>query len=90
MYKSAEIQIKRQIISSIFPEKLVFDGTGYRTSRVNEVVSLIHTVNQLIEGSEKRTNRNFSSLSCVVAGGGIMSNFFDDLEAVVDAKFLLV
>ncbi|WP_262918719.1 hypothetical protein [Belliella filtrata] len=28
--------------------------------------------------------------ACSVAGGGIMSNFFDDLEAVVDAKFLLV
>jgi site-specific DNA recombinase len=32
---------KRQIIGSIFPEKLIFDGENFRTTRVNEAVGLI-------------------------------------------------
>jgi DNA invertase Pin-like site-specific DNA recombinase len=32
---------KRKIIGSIFPEKLVFDGENFRTTRVNEAVGLI-------------------------------------------------
>ncbi|SIT14192.1 hypothetical protein [Belliella pelovolcani] len=28
--------------------------------------------------------------ACFVAGGGIISNFFEDIEAIAEAKFLLV
>ena len=41
LYKNGEIGLKREIIGSIFPEKLSFDGEQHRTTRVNEVVSLI-------------------------------------------------
>ena len=33
---------KRQIVGSIFPEKLVFDGENFRTTKVNEAVGLIY------------------------------------------------
>ncbi|MEI9909745.1 MAG: recombinase family protein [Bacteroidota bacterium] len=39
-YDTVDIQEKQQIIGSIYPEKLVFDGKSYRTIRINEVVSL--------------------------------------------------
>lgn len=41
LYEEGAITEKRRIISSIFPEKLVFDGSTYRTKRLNEAVRLI-------------------------------------------------
>ncbi|HEY9260119.1 recombinase family protein [Chitinophaga sp.] len=40
LYKDGDVKKKRQIIGSIFPEKLVFDGSHYRTARLNEAVKL--------------------------------------------------
>ncbi len=37
---------KRQIIGSMFPEKLTFTKNGYRTARVNEAVRLIFNVGE--------------------------------------------
>ncbi|PZR22337.1 MAG: hypothetical protein DI539_05870 [Flavobacterium psychrophilum] len=36
---------KRELIGSIFPEKIVFDGKDYRTPRVNEAARLIYMIN---------------------------------------------
>lgn len=33
---------KRELIGSIFPEKIVFDGKDYRTPKVNEAARLIY------------------------------------------------
>ena len=41
IYKNAELTDKRRIVSSIFPENLVFDGEKCRTPRINEVLRLI-------------------------------------------------
>jgi site-specific DNA recombinase len=41
LYKSGTIEEKRQIIGSIFPENLTFDGTEHRTARLNEGIDLI-------------------------------------------------
>jgi hypothetical protein len=38
---NARADIKQKIISSIFPDKLIFDGKNYRTTRIKEVLSLI-------------------------------------------------
>ncbi len=43
-YMQGSIQKKRQIIGSIFPEKLCFDKTKGRTGRVNEAVQLIYAL----------------------------------------------
>ena len=32
----SDVELRRRIISSIFPEKLTFDGFEYRTARLNE------------------------------------------------------
>ncbi len=36
IYGEANVTKKREIISSIYPEKLSFDGLQYRTPRINE------------------------------------------------------
>ena len=40
-FNKANIDIKREIIGSIFPEKLVFDSNGYRTVKRNSVLELL-------------------------------------------------
>ncbi|MCE7039119.1 hypothetical protein [Dyadobacter sp. CY312] len=42
LYENGSVSEKREIVSSIFPENLVFDGMRYRTLRINEVVRLIY------------------------------------------------
>lgn len=37
---------KRDIVSSMFPEKITFDGAEHRTPRLNEIVSKIHLINK--------------------------------------------
>lgn len=41
LYKNADIERKRRLFGSIFPEKVCFDGTRHRTARNNEALSLI-------------------------------------------------
>ena len=40
-YTEANVTGKREIIGSIYPEKLLFDGIGYRTVHLNKAVRLI-------------------------------------------------
>jgi site-specific DNA recombinase len=46
LYEQGTVALKRQIIGSIYPEKLTFDGEQYRTGRLNEAVRLIYTMNK--------------------------------------------
>ena len=45
LYIDGNIEKKRTLIGSIFPEKLEFDGTQYRTARVNSVFASIFQIN---------------------------------------------
>ncbi len=45
IYSEANVIKKREIISSIYPEKLSFDGLQYRTPRINEAVRLTYNIN---------------------------------------------
>lgn len=64
-------KIKREIIGSIYPEKIVFDGDNFRTARFNEVVQLIYTLGNGFSEKEKgQTEENFD-LSRSVPGTGI-------------------
>lgn len=51
-YNSADLDTKRKIVGSIFPEKLVYDKNKYRTPRINEVVGLLS--NEKNGGKSKR------------------------------------
>ncbi len=71
LYEEGTIAQKRQIIGSIYPEKLVFDGFQYRTARLNEAVRLIYTLDKgLGEIKNRKSNKNLC-LSGEVASPGI-------------------
>ena len=56
LYLEGSIQKKRQIIGSIFPEKLSFDEIESRTGRINEVVNLIYMLNMGFSEIKSRQN----------------------------------
>jgi site-specific DNA recombinase len=66
LYEIADIEKKREIISSIYPEKLTFDGNEFRTIRINEAIRLIYSIGAGCSENKNRTNRNKSNLSCEV------------------------
>lgn len=71
LYREGEINTKRAIIGSIFPEKLKFDGKAYRTARMNVIASHIFHINNELPLKKNRTKESKFQLSCLVAPTGI-------------------
>ena len=63
LYLEGTVTQQRKIISSMFPEKLTFDGFQYRTNRVNEAINLICLIDNKLEGKKNGTSLNISDLS---------------------------
>ncbi|HUX84023.1 MAG TPA: hypothetical protein VMV20_02235 [Chitinophagaceae bacterium] len=61
LYEQGTVALKRQIIGSIYPEKLTFDGNQYRTNRLNEAVRLIYTMDK---GFSEIKNRKSNKKMC--------------------------
>ena len=53
LYREASVKGKREIIGSIFPEKLVFENEKYRTSSAGILASLIFQNNSELENPKK-------------------------------------
>jgi site-specific DNA recombinase len=71
LYVGGDIVRKRQIISSIYPEKLTFDGKNYRTFRMNRAAELMYQINNELDQRKNRKGNDFSYLSGWVAPTGI-------------------
>ena len=69
-YGSSGNEVKRQIIGSMFPKKLVFDGRSYRTTRVNEAVRLIWAMGAVFSGNKKGQTDQKIDLSSLVTRPG--------------------
>jgi len=52
LYENATIKEKRDIIGSIYPEKLTFDGFQHRTTRINAAASLIYFIDNESQGKK--------------------------------------
>ena len=52
-YKSASVEIKQKMISSIFPEKLIFNDGNYRTPNDDSIIALITCNNRHLKSNEK-------------------------------------
>jgi site-specific DNA recombinase len=63
LYENGTVIQQRKIIGSMFPEKLVFDGLTYRTTRVNEAIRLMLLVENKLKVKKKGTNHQFDDLS---------------------------
>ena len=66
IYETADVEKKREIISSMYPEKMTFNGFSFRTFRINEVARMIYSLDEGYSQNKNRTNGNNSSLSCQV------------------------
>src|SRR6185437_12175367 len=71
LYANGTIIEKRKIIGSIFPEKLIFDGNEYRTSRLNEAVRLIYMLDKGFTEIKNRKDGETPLLSGEVVPTGI-------------------
>jgi site-specific DNA recombinase len=70
LYEKADNKTKREIIGSIYPEKLVFDGFRYRTTRLNEAVELIYNLGKGFSENKKGQIEDDFDLSSVVPRTG--------------------
>jgi site-specific DNA recombinase len=76
IYADGDIERKRTVISSMYPEKLTFDGDRLRTNRVNEAARIIYTLDQGLGQNKKGQSGNIPALSSQVDLAGRISNHF--------------
>ncbi|HXK00082.1 MAG TPA: recombinase family protein [Gelidibacter sp.] len=62
-YENGDIEEKRVVLSSMFPDFLVFDGIQHRTPRLNSAIALIYQSASKLQGIKKGTNLTFLDLS---------------------------
>ena len=85
LYERGTVIQKRKVVSSMFPEKLTFDGFQYRTQRVNEAINLILLIDSKLKGIKKGTSHSVSDLSQEVNPLVQNSNFLEaDLKLLVN------
>ena len=66
LYVKSDTKKKRQIIGSMYPEKLVFDGFHYRTVRLNPAVELKYRLGNGFSENETGEIAPKSDFSCFV------------------------
>lgn len=69
-YNMADVETKHKIIGSIFPEKLIFDGKTYRTSKMNTFVSLFANSNKVFKLEQIEKAAKIDDFSYQVAPPG--------------------
>jgi site-specific DNA recombinase len=81
LYKDGDVYRKREVLGSVFREKLRFDGKKYRTTRLNEGAALIYQINKKLQENKNGKEPIFSALSReVVPKLQESNNFMKDLE----------
>ncbi len=84
LYSNGSITQKRKIISSMFPEKLTYDGFQYRTNRVNKAISIMWLIDKQLESKKNGTSCEIPNLSQEVNSMVPFSNhFLYDLKKLV-------
>lgn len=80
-YSAGSTMVKRDIIGSMFPDKLTFDGEHYRTTRINEAVRIIYNIGEAFSKIKMGQVQRLSDLSQEVNPLVHFSNlFFSDLK----------
>ena len=70
LYKTSNVQIKQKLLSSIFKEKLVFEGDKYRSLKFNKGIELIIiNINKLEKAKNKNGRQSFDHLPLSTLGG---------------------
>lgn len=71
VYTDGDIEVKRKIIGSIFPQKLQFSKNHYRTTRPNVLLCYIYQINNELRIEKNRKESELSPLSGLVPRTGI-------------------
>ncbi|WP_089790626.1 recombinase family protein [Chryseobacterium wanjuense] len=66
VYADGDIEVKRKIVGSIFPEKLEFFENHYRTTKANVLLSYIYHINNELGVRKNRKESELSPLSGLV------------------------
>ena len=66
LFNTVDTEGKQQILGSVFPERLIFDKNGFRTPRINRVISLMCNNNAHLLGAKKRKHAKINVLSAFV------------------------
>ncbi len=75
LYDAGDNLRKRKLLSSMFPEKLVFDGVNFRTNRLNEAVELKFNVGKGFSENKNGQTEGKIDLSTSVARPVLLSNY---------------
>ena len=67
----APVETKVKLISSMFPEKIEFDGEKYRTNSYNKVLDLIYQQTKVLRGMEKEKGERCNPFSHSVPRAGV-------------------
>jgi site-specific DNA recombinase len=63
LFVNADVKKQRHVISSLFPEKLVFDGVQHRTFKYNVVAEVIYLINKMLAENKNGKTLDFEALS---------------------------
>lgn len=69
--KEGKVEVKCKLLSSMFPEKVIFDGNSYRTNSYNSVLDLIYKQTNELRGIKIKNGESFSTFSASVPRAGI-------------------
>ena len=62
-YKKINYQLKQKLVSSVFPENLIFDGKKYRTTKPDKLVDLIFLLTKDLQSiKRKKVSKILTSL----------------------------
>lgn len=71
VYADGDIEVKRKIVGSMFPEKLEFFENHYRTTKANVLLSYIYQINNELGAKKNRKESELSPLSGLVPEAGL-------------------
>lgn len=86
-YKQTDTATKRLIVSSIFPSWLIFDKNKVRTLQLNEVLSLLFSIDKGSNDPKKRSHTKLGVPSLGVESTDQISNsFIEELQTLANLK----
>jgi site-specific DNA recombinase len=90
LFEQGNVNIKDKLMSSIFEDKIEFDGQKYRTPKFKEGFGFIYQKINELQGLKKQKGDNFSDISHLVPLTIPFSNsFYQNLTDIYDLKELL-
>jgi hypothetical protein len=75
--KDAPVKVKCKLLSSMFPQKIQFDGEKYRTQSYNQVLDLIFQETNKLRGYGEKESAKSEEVSHSVPRPRIEQNIFD-------------